>query len=64
MNYDFHFSFGKGTTTPHTARRIPRRNGLLWRDYDPAKTSQSYDPRAAENPSRPFGVSITNRSAE
>jgi len=35
----------------------------LWRDYDPAKTSQNYEMEEAERVKPPFRVSITNRDA-
>jgi enterochelin esterase-like enzyme len=65
MNYDFHFSFGKGThNSAHGAAEFPAEMTWLWRDYDPAKTNQSYDPEPGEKSKPPFRVSITNRSAE
>ena len=42
----------------------PAEMTWLWRDYDPAKTAQSYDPDPGEKSKPPFRVSITNRSAE
>ena len=60
--YDFHFSFGTG---PHTAAvggaEFAEEMAWLWRDYDPAKTSESYlqDPAEAARP--PFRVAIVNR---
>jgi enterochelin esterase-like enzyme len=64
-DYDFHFSFGKGThNSGHGAAEFPAEMTWLWRDYDPAKTAQSYDPDPGEKSKPPFRVSITNRSAE
>jgi enterochelin esterase-like enzyme len=63
--YDFHFSFGKGThNSGHGAAEFPAEMTWLWRDYDPAKTNQSYEPDPAEKSKPPFRVSITNRPAE
>ncbi len=42
--YDFHFSFGKGThNTGQGAAEFPEEMIWLWRDYDSAKTSQTYE---------------------
>lgn len=53
-NYDFHFSFGKGTHNPgQGAAELPEEMIWLWRDYDPAKTEQTYVIEDAEK-SRPL----------
>jgi enterochelin esterase-like enzyme len=63
--YDFHFSFGKGTHNPGQGRaEFPEEMIWLWRDYDPAKTSQTYEMEPAEKPKPPFRVAIANRDAE
>jgi len=64
-DYDFHFSFGKGThNAGQGAAEFPEEMMWLWRDYDPAKTSQTYEMEPSEK-SRPlFRVSIANRTAE
>ena len=63
--YDFHFSFGKGTHNPGQGRaEFPEEMIWLWRDYDPAKTSQTYEMELTEKPKPPFRVSIANRDAE
>src|SRR5205814_9762212 len=42
--YDFHFSYGKGThSSAHGAAEFPAEMIWLWRDYDAAKTSQTYE---------------------
>jgi enterochelin esterase family protein len=60
--YDFHFSFGKG---PHTAgeggAEFPEEMIWLWRDYDPAKTDQTFTQDPAESTKPPFRVAIVNR---
>jgi enterochelin esterase family protein len=35
----------------------------LWRDYDPAKTSQTYEIDPAEKTKPPFRVAIVSRDA-
>jgi enterochelin esterase-like enzyme len=60
--YDFHFSFGKGTHNPaHGAVEFPEEMIWLWRDYDPSRTEQIYEMDAAEKSKPVFRVSITNR---
>jgi enterochelin esterase-like enzyme len=52
--YDFHFTFGKGTHNPgHGAAQFPEEMTWLWRDYDPAKTEQQFMPDPAEK-SKPY----------
>ena len=64
-NYDFHFSFAKGThNSAHGAAEFPEQMIWLWRDYDPAKTSQTYEIDPAEKAKPLFRVSITNRDAQ
>jgi enterochelin esterase family protein len=60
--YDFHFSFGKGTHNPGQGEaEMPESMAWLWRDYDPAKTSQTYEQDAAEKAKPVFRVAIMNR---
>ena len=62
MNYDFHLSFGRGTHNgSHGNAELPEAMEWLWRDYDPAKTSQSFEQEAAEKTKPMFRVSIVNR---
>ena len=64
-DYDFHFSFGKGTHNgAHGAAEFPAQMSWLWRQYDPAKTEQNYEMEAAEKAKPLFLVGITNREAE
>lgn len=62
--YDFHFRFG---TAAHGGAQagldLPESLMWLWRDYDPAKTSQEFAMEAAEKEKPFFRVSITNRDA-
>jgi enterochelin esterase-like enzyme len=64
-SYDFHLSFGKGTHNPgQGATEFPEEMVWLWRDYDPAKTSQTYEMEPSEKSKPLFRVSITNRDTE
>ena len=64
-DYDFHFSFGKGTHNPgHGAAQFPEEMIWLWRDYDPAKTEQHFMPDPAEKNKPYFRVTITSRDAD
>jgi len=63
--YDYHFSFGKGThNSAHGAAEFPAEMTWLWRDYDPAKTNQTYTMEPGEKSKPPYRVAITNRPAE
>jgi enterochelin esterase-like enzyme len=63
--YDFHFSFGKGTHNPgQGAAEFPEEMMWLWRDYDPAKTEQTYEMDGTEKAKPVFRVAIVNREAE
>jgi enterochelin esterase family protein len=60
--YDFHFSFGKGThNSGQGAAEFPEAMIWLWRDYDAAKTGQTFEMDPAEKVKPAFRVSITNR---
>ncbi|SNS41516.1 enterochelin esterase [Granulicella rosea] len=62
--YDFHFSFGMGAHSPaYGGTQLPEEMIWLWRDYDPAKTSQVYEMEPSEKTKPLFRVSITNRDA-
>lgn len=61
-DYDFHLSFGAGThNSAQGAAEFPEEMIWLWRDYDPAKTEQSYEMEPSEKAKPTFRVSITNR---
>lgn len=63
--YDFHFSFGKGThNSGQGVAEFPEEMIWLWRDYDPAKTSQDFEMDPAEKSKPLFRVSIVNREAD
>ena len=60
--YDFHFNFGKGTHNPAQGEaELPESLTWLWRDYDPAKTEQTYVQDPAEKDKPVFRVGIVNR---
>ena len=60
--YDFHFSFGKGThNTGQGAAEFPEEMIWLWRDYDSAKTTQTYEIEPNEKTKPQFRVAIANR---
>jgi len=64
-DYDFHFSFGKGTHNPGGgAGEFPEEMTWLWRDYDPAKTEQTYEMEPGEKAKPLFRVAVTNRETE
>ena len=64
-DYDFHFSFGKGThNSAHGAAEFPAEIIWLWRDYDPAKTAQSYEIEPSEKANPLFRVSVANRDVD
>jgi len=64
MGYDFHFRFG---TAAHggaqAALDLPESLAWLWRDYDPAKTSQEFQMDPAEKEKPFFRVAMLNREA-
>lgn len=63
--YDFHFSFGKGThNSAHGAAEFPAEMTWLWRDYDPAKTAEAYEIEPPEKAKPIFRVSVANRDVE
>ena len=63
--YDFHFSFGKGThNSGHGAAQFPEEMMWLWRDYDPAKTDQQFTADPAEKDKPYFRVTITSRDVD
>jgi enterochelin esterase-like enzyme len=63
--YDFHLSFGKGThNSGQGAAEFPEEMIWLWRDYDPAKTAQTYEMDASERAKPLFRVEVVNRGSE
>ena len=63
--YDFHFTFGHGThNSGEGAAEFPQEMIWLWRDYDVAKTEQTFEIDATEKTKPVFRVAITNRDVE
>jgi enterochelin esterase-like enzyme len=64
-DYDFHFSFGKGThNSGQGAAEFPAEMIWLWRDYDPSKTEQTFEMEATEKAKPVFRVAVTNRDSD
>jgi enterochelin esterase-like enzyme len=62
--YDFHFRFGVSShSIAQGALDLPESLVWLWRDYDPAKTTQNYEQEESERAKPLFRVSITSREA-
>jgi enterochelin esterase family protein len=62
MGYDFHLSWGNGThNAGHGNAELPEEMTWLWRDYDPAKTGQTYEMETEEKPKPLYRVRISNR---
>ena len=63
--YDFHFRFGPGThNSGQGAAEFPEEMIWLWRDYDPGKTSQTFEMEPSEKSKPVFRVSVANRDPE
>jgi len=59
---DFHFRFGEGMhAIAQGALDLPESLAWLWRDYDSAKASQTYEMEESERAKPPFRVRIANR---
>jgi enterochelin esterase family protein len=62
--YDFHFRFGESMhAIAQGAMDLPESLAWLWREYDPAKTAQTYEMEEAERAKPLFRVKVTNREA-
>jgi len=62
--YDFHFRFGEGMhAIAQGAMDLPESLAWLWRQYDAAKTEQSYEMEETERSKPVYRVKITNREA-
>ena len=60
--YDYHFSFGVGQhNNAQGAAELPESLTWLWRDYDPAKTSQEFQQDPAEHDQPVWRVVELNR---
>ncbi len=62
--YDFHFRFGEGMhAIAQGALDLPESLTWLWRGWDQAKTTDTYQQEDAEKAKPPFRVKIANREA-
>ena len=62
--YDFHFRFGEAAhNSAQAAIDLPESLAWLWRDYDPAKTEQTYEMDPEERDKPLYRVRIANRDA-
>lgn len=62
--YDYHFRFGHAThNSSQAALDLPESLSWLWRGYDPAKTSETFEMDPAEKDKPYYRVTITNRDA-
>ena len=60
--YDFHFRFGEGMhAIAQGALDLPESLTWLWRGYDPAKTTETYEMEESERAKPLFRVKIANR---
>jgi enterochelin esterase family protein len=63
--YDFHLSLGRGTHNPSQgSAEFPEEMRWLWRDYDPAKTEQTFEMDAAEQAAPFFRITSLNREIQ
>jgi enterochelin esterase family protein len=61
-NYDFHLSFGTGTHNRNGGyAELAEEMIWLWRDYDPAKTEQTYEIEPAEAAKPMFRIKALSR---
>lgn len=62
--YDYHFRFGSAThDSAQAAIDLPESLAWLWRDYDPAKTSEEFTMDPSEKDKPYYRVTIANRDA-
>jgi enterochelin esterase family protein len=62
--YDFHFRYGTAShNSAQWALDLPESLVWLWRDYDPAKTSQEFEQEASERAKPLYRVQVVNRDA-
>lgn len=63
--YDFHLSFGAGTHNgAQGAVELPEELIWLWRDYDPARTEQSFEQEPQEREKPPFRFTLVDRDTD
>ena len=62
--YDFHFRYSDNMhSVGPGALDLPESFAWLWREYDPARTSQTYEMEPSEREKPVFRVEIFNRDA-
>ena len=62
--YDFHFRFGAAAhNSAQAALDLPESLSWLWRGYDPARTSETFEMDPAERDQPYYRVGIVNRDA-
>ncbi len=62
--YDYHFRLGEAAhNSSQAALDLPESLAWLWRDYDPAKTSQTYEQDPAEKDKPLYRIKSLNRDA-
>jgi enterochelin esterase family protein len=62
--YDFHFRYGLAAhNSAQWALDLPESLIWLWRDYDPAKSSQEYEQEPSERAKPLYRVQVVNRDA-
>jgi enterochelin esterase family protein len=62
--YDFHFRFGEAAhDSAQAALDLPESLAWLWRGYDPAQTSQTYEMDEAERGKPLYRIRVANRDA-
>jgi enterochelin esterase family protein len=63
-DYDFRFRFGDAAhNSSQASLDLPESLTWLWRDYDPAKTEQTYTPDPAEKAKPYYRVKVVSRDA-
>jgi enterochelin esterase family protein len=60
--YDFHFRYGDtGHNFAQAASELPESLAWLWRDYDPDRTEQAYEPDEPERAQPVYRFGVINR---
>ena len=62
--YDFHFRYGVAAhNAAQSALDLPESLAWLWRGYDPAKTSETYEQEETERAKPMYRVQVVNRDS-
>ena len=63
-DYDFHFRLGTAAhNSAQAALDLPESLSWLWRGYDPAKTSETFEMEPAERDKPYYRIGVANRDA-